>query len=196
MASLTQKIKKALYPVIMFFSKSTGKGKVLHNSENAKPDTSFYGLQATLNNGERYSFEQLKGKKILIVNTASDCGFTGQYAELQKLYKQFENKLTVIGFPANDFMQQEKSNDDTIAQFCQINYGVSFPLVKKSVVLKQSGQHDVFYWLSHRNQNGWNDQQPDWNFSKYLINESGVLTDYFGPAISPLDTAVINAVNK
>lgn len=196
MASFAQTIKKALYPLIMRFTKATSKGRILHNDQEIAPVQPFYNLNAILNNGQSLAFSQLKNKKILLVNTASDCGFTGQYAELQKLHNQFENKLVIIGFPANDFREQEKADDNAISQFCQVNYGVRFPLVKKSIVVKQPGQHDVFRWLSNSSQNGWNEQPPGWNFSKYLINENGVLTDYFGPAVSPLDSIVINAINK
>ncbi len=196
MPSFAQTIKKALYPLIMLFTKNTGKGIVLHNVKKLLPHSSFYDLQANLNNGKQILFSQLAGKKVLIVNTASDCGFTGQYAQLQALHKQFESKLTIIGFPANDFKEQEKGDDDTIAQFCQINYGVSFPLIKKSVVVNNPEQHEVFKWLSHEKSNGWLEHQPDWNFSKYLVDEKGVLTDYFGPAVSPLDAVVTATISK
>jgi glutathione peroxidase len=196
MPSLSQTIKKALYPLIMLFTKNTTKGLVLKNEENSKPVQPFHNLTATLNSGKQLSFKELKGKKVLIVNTASNCGFTGQYAELQNLYKQFENKLTIIGFPANDFKEQEKADDDTIAQFCQVNYGVTFPLAKKSVVINSAEQNGVFRWLTKRENNGWLEHEPDWNFSKYLVNENGVLTHYFGPAASPLDAAVVGAINQ
>ena len=132
---------------------------------------------------------------MLLVNTASDCGYTGQYDELQKLYEEYQNKLIVIGFPANDFKEQEKGSDEEIAQFCKINYGVTFPLIKKSSVIKGNSQNEVYQWLSNKNLNGWNDQQPTWNFSKYLINEEGALTNYFAPFISPLSKDVIAAIN-
>lgn len=196
MPSFGQKIKKALYPIIMQSTKSTSKGQMIHNEENVKPVQSFYELTAVLNNSKPLHFSELKGKKILLVNTASNCGFTGQYAELQTLYKQYEHKLTIIGFPANDFKEQEKGSDADIAAFCQLNYGVSFPLVKKSVVVKQPDQQEVFKWLTDSKLNGWNEQPPDWNFSKYLVNEEGVLTHYFGPAVSPVDAVVVNAINK
>ena len=188
-----QKIMKAIYPALMLFSK---KKEYSADSATVKPAVSFYELKTTLNNGKELSFSDLKGKKILLVNTASDCGYTPQYEDLQKLYKQFENKLVIIGFPANDFKEQEKGTDNQIAEFCKINYGVTFPLAKKSVVVKGTEQSDVFQWLSDKNKNGWNDKQPSWNFSKYLVNEEGILTNYFDPAVSPLSKDVTDAIEK
>src|SRR5438045_1048859 len=115
------------------------KNLVLYNSTHAKPGTSFYNLQIKANNGANIGFEQFKGKKVLLVNTASDCGYTSQYEELEKLYKQHNERLIVIGFPANDFKEQEKGSDEEIAKFCKLNYGVTFPLVKKSTVVKSIG---------------------------------------------------------
>ncbi len=185
-----QKILKALYPLVMKFSGGSSKGKIIRNSQKAKPSRPFHQLKTSLNNGEELDFSQLKGKKVLVVNTASNCGYTGQYSELQKLQEQYGKQLQVIGFPANDFKEQEKADDASIAEFCQLNYGVSFPLSKKSQVVKGKGQHPVFEWLSNPAENGWNRQPPEWNFSKYLINEDGVLTHYFGPAVSPLSKEV------
>lgn len=132
----------------------------------------------------------------MIVNTASNCGYTNQYAELQKLSERFNEDLIVIAFPANDFKEQEKGTDEEIAQFCQVNYGISFPLAKKSKVVKGNGQNKVFQWLTHKELNGWNDKEPSWNFSKYLIDEDGNLSHYFDPAISPLSEQVFKALQS
>jgi glutathione peroxidase len=185
---------KFLYPVIMRLSKSSSKGKVLKNEKPAAAPVPFYDLASQLNTGKQLPFEELRGKKVLLVNTASNCGFTNQYEELQQLSEQFADQLVVLGFPANDFAEQEKDDDKTIEQFCQVNFGVSFPLMKKSVVVKQTEQNPVYRWLSNARQNGWNEQAPDWNFSKYLISEDGRLTHYFGPAVSPLSETVINSI--
>jgi len=187
-------ILKALYPLIMRLSKRTSKGKVLMNSQGAKPAVPFYNLKATQNSGQLLDFSTFKNKKVLLVNTASNCGYTGQYEELQQLHEQNPDNLVILGFPANDFKKQEKSNDTEIAQFCQVNFGVTFPLVKKSSVVKGSEQNPVYKWLTHAEQNGWNAHQPDWNFSKYLVNESGDLTHYFGSAVSPLSPELVNAI--
>ena len=130
------------------------------------------------------------------MNTASDCGYTAQYAELQKLYEANKGTLEVIGFPANDFKEQESGSDADIAQFCSVNFGVSFPLAKKSSVVKSAAQNNIFNWLSDAAKNGWNNQSPEWNFSKYLVNEEGVLTHYFPPAVSPLSAEVVAAIKQ
>lgn len=187
---------KLIYPLILLAKGSDAKAKQLLNKSNTPPPESFYSLSATLNNGKTLSFESLRGKKVLLVNTASDCGFTPQYAELQKLYEQSKDELEIIGFPANDFKEQEKGNDEDIAQFCSINYGVNFPLVKKSTVIRNKGQHPVYQWLTQKGKNGWNEAPPSWNFTKYLVNEEGVLMNYFEPAVSPLSTEVTKAIQS
>ena len=191
---LRKKILKTLYPLIMKLTKGTDKGTVLQNSQNAAPKIPFYDLKTVQNNGLPIDFSQFEGKKVMLVNTASDCGFTNQYSELQKLYEAEKDKLVIIGFPANDFKEQEKLDDAGIAEFCQVNFGVTFPLAKKTVVVKQENQNPIYKWLSEKNQNGWNERQPDWNFSKYLVNEKGILTHYFGSAVSPLSPEVKQAI--
>jgi glutathione peroxidase len=191
-----QKILQLFYPVTRNIKKFVaGNTSVLINDAHKSPLKSFYSLSTVTNHGTLINFDQFKGKKVLLVNTASDCGYTGQYDELQKLYEQYQNKLFVLGFPANDFKEQEKGSDEEIAQFCKINYGITFPLIKKSSVIKGNSQNEVYQWLSNKNLNGWNDQQPTWNFAKYLVNENGVLTNYFAPFVSPLSKDVIAAVN-
>ena len=192
--TLRQTLMKLAYPFIVGLSKLAGMAGSVQNENRVVPIQSIYELEIELNNGEMLDLETLRGKKILIVNTASNCGYTGQYAELQKLHEQFHEKLVIIGFPANDFKEQEKANDAEIAKFCLVNYGVSFPLAKKSSVTKGLGQHPVFDWLTHKQQNGWNGRHPSWNFSKYLVNEVGMLTHYFSTSVSPLDAEVITAI--
>lgn len=193
--NVKQKIAKALYPLLMRVTKLLGKNnKIMKNEQDVIPPGSVYDLRLTLNNGDTLALSALQGRKILLVNTASDCGYTNQYEELQKLYDQYKDKLVIIGFPANDFHEQEKGSDEEIAQFCKLNFGVTFLLAKKSVVIKSPGQHPVFAWLTHKTQNGWNEQAPSWNFSKYLVNERGVLTHYFDPSVSPLSKVVISAI--
>jgi len=155
---------------------------------------SLYTLKATLNDGTTLNMASLKGKKILLVNTASDCGYTSQYEQLQKLYSQYGNTLVVIGFPANDFKEQEKGTNEEIASFCKKNYGVSFPLAEKSIVIKKTDQNSIFQWLTDASKNGWNNQAPTWNFCKYLVNEEGMLINYFGPAVEPTSEEIVNAI--
>ena len=194
MTSFRQKALKLLYPLIMRLTKSSNRGKVLENRKQVAGPVPFYQLGSQLNTGHTLPFQDLKGKKVLLVNTASNCGYTNQYQELQQLSEQFKDELVVLGFPANDFAEQEKDDDKTIEQFCQVNFGVSFPLMKKSVVVKQSEQNPVYQWLSDASRNGWNEQAPDWNFSKYLVSEDGRLLNYFGPAVSPLSDTVIGSI--
>ena len=190
-----QKVMKAVYPALMWFNKITGKKiKVMENSEGVTTLRSLHNLSVHLNDGSELELGSLKGKKVLIVNTASDCGYTNQYDDLQKLYETKKDKLMIIAFPANDFKEQEKLDDAGIAQFCEVNFGVTFPLAKKTVVVKNEKQNPVYRWLSDKTQNGWNERQPDWNFSKYLISENGVLTHYFGSAVSPLSPEVKKAI--
>jgi len=190
--TLKQRLLKLAYPLFMLYSRVSQYEPVLSNEKNAAPVQSIYDLNITLNNGETISLRQFAGKKILLVNTASDCGYTDQYNELQQLYSRFQNRVEVIGFPANDFRQQEKGTDEQIAEFCRVNYGVTFPLAKKSVVIKSPDQNPVFRWLSDKNLNGWNDKEPSWNFSKYLVDEQGMLTHYFDPAVSPMSKDVLS----
>jgi glutathione peroxidase len=192
--NVKQGILKKLYPLIMRWSKASNRSARLANDRQVEPPVPFHTLKATQNNGQPLDFSQFKNQKVLLVNTASNCGYTGQYAELQQLHEQLLGKVVIVGFPANDFKEQEKSDDKAIAQFCQVNYGVTFPLARKSSVIKGQEQNPVYQWLTRAEQNGWNDHQPDWNFGKYLVDEKGVLSHYFGPAVSPLSPAVVNAL--
>lgn len=191
-----QKILKATYPALMWWTKRRGINAKSIANENTTPPVSFYTLNAPLINGSEYDFTQLKGKKVLIVNTASNCGYTDQYDQLQQLHEKYKEKLVVLGFPSNDFKEQEKGTDEEIEQFCKVNYGVRFPLMKKSIVVKNEQQNSIFKWLTDPALNGWNRKQPSWNFGKYLINEAGMLTNYFDPSVSPLSEEVKKYIEK
>jgi glutathione peroxidase len=168
----------------MMMLKPAGRSIVLKNDENVQPPLSVYELSVELINGETISLSQFRGKKLLIVNTASDCIFTGQYETLQKVFEAHKDSLAIIGFPSNDFKAQEKKADADIASFCKLNYGVTFPLAKKSGVTGNN-KNKLFEWLTNKKLNGWNDHEPDWNFSKYLLDENGMLMGYYGPAVEP-----------
>jgi glutathione peroxidase len=190
-----QKFLKALYPAIMWFTKAAGKSSaVLKNTAGVKPQQSFYDLTIQMSDGSTLACSTLKGKKVILVNTASDCGYTRQFGELQSLYAANDKKLVIIGFPANDFKEQEKGTDASIGEFCKINYGVTFPLAAKSMVVKAAGQNVIFQWLTDKTKNGWNEQAPSWNFCKYLVNEEGTLTHYFATAISPGSSEITTAI--
>jgi len=195
--TVRQKILKTFYPALMGVSKLFGKKSAMQaNTSMVKPPVSFYSLHIADNRGSEIKFEDFKGKKVLLVNTASECGYTPQYHELQELYEQNKNKLVILGFPANDFGEQEKGTDHEIESFCRANYGVSFPLARKSTVIKGENQNPIFEWLTHKNENGWNEQPPTWNFSKYLIDEQGTLINYFDPSLSPLGDEIQAAVHR
>jgi len=188
--TLKQQLLKVFYKLRMMVSGSTGLGKKsTSNTTMIMPPTSFYSLQTVLNSGKPFSFDSLKGKYVMLVNTASNCGYTGQYDDLEQLYQQYKHKLVILGFPANDFGGQEPDTDDKIAEFCRVNYGVTFPLMQKAAVTGAEMQ-PVFQWLSQPAQNGWNDKVPTWNFCKYLISPGGVLLNFYSSAVSPLGTEV------
>ena len=190
-----QKVLKWLYP---FFAKLTllvGKGNKTLKSNKMAP-ASFYDLKAILNNGTVLDFSELKNKKVMIVNTASDCGYTAQYEGLQALHEKYKDNLNLIGFPANDFGEQEKGSDETIAEFCKVNFGVTFPMSKKAVVIKKEDQHEVYQWLTDESKNGWNYVAPSWNFCKYLIDEDGNLTHFFEAGIDPMGAEIKDAIEN
>lgn len=191
-----QKMLKTFYPALMWLTKITGTNTANLKNESAQAPVSFYSLQTTLSDGSIFNFSTLKGKKVLLVNTASDCGYTDQYADLEKLYQQYKDQIAILAFPANDFKEQEKGSDDAIATFCKKNYGVTFLIMAKSSVVKSIKQNNIFNWLTNPASNGWNDKAPSWNFSKYFINDKGQLTNYFDPSVSPLSSKVINAITE
>jgi glutathione peroxidase len=188
--TIKQRFLKLVYPVFMLLQKKGGQSKIQSNPA-AMPESPvpFYSLEATTNAGKPFSFSDLKGRYVLIVNTASECGYTPQYTGLEALHQQYRDKIAVIGFPANNFGGQEPGGDDNIASFCQVNFGVTFPLMQKADVVGAQKQ-PVYQWLTKPEQNGWNSQRPEWNFSKYLISPQGQLLHYFPPAVDPMDEAI------
>ncbi len=191
--TIRQKTLQLFYPVFNSLTSLLGKNNKKLQSKTMAP-VSFYDLKLTLNNGKLFHFSELKNRKVMIVNTASDCGFTNQYEGLQALHEKYKESLQIIGFPANDFGEQEKGADETIEQFCKINYGVTFPLAQKSTVIKNENQHEVYQWLTDENKNGWNYVAPSWNFCKYLIDEEGHLTHFFEAAIEPMGKEITTAI--
>lgn len=191
-----QKILKAVYPIMMWFTKSAGINNNSQSNKEVLPVVPIYELKSQLTDGKQLNLNEYKGRKILLVNTASDCGYTGQYEDLEKLYQAYKDKLVVIGFPANDFKEQEKGTDEDIATFCKLNYGVTFPIMKKSSVIKGAEQNEIFQWLSSKEKNGWNEQAPGWNFCKYLVDEQGKLIHYFASSVEPLSDQVKKAIEE
>jgi len=157
---------------------------------------SFYDYQAKSIDGKIIKLKEFKGKKIIIVNVASKCGYTPQYSDLQKLYDKYKDKIIILGFPSNDFLWQEPGKNASIKEFCQTKYGVSFPLFEKVVVKKNKKQHDIYTWLSHEKLNGWNNESPSWNFCKYLVNEKGDLVNFLTSSVTPFDEQIISFIEN
>ncbi len=146
-------------------------------------------------NGQQFSLADLRGKKVMIVNTASKCGHTPQYKDLELLYKAYKQKLVIVGFPANNFMNQEPGTNKEIKDFCDSKYGVTFPMMSK-ISVKGNDMHPLYKWLTSKSANGVLDSEVAWNFQKYLIDENGKLVGYFKPAVKPLSDEVVNWVTK
>lgn len=185
-----QRLLKLVYPLLMLFSRR--KTPSVSHPHPAEPH-SFYHLTCTRNDGTPFHFSTLKGRHVLLVNTASHCGYTAQYAELQQLQEQFHNKLVVLGFPSNDFGNQEPEGDAEIASFCERNFGVSFPLMQKAAVIGKA-QQPVFEWLSNPELNGWNDRSPNWNFCKYHVGPEGLLHGFYPSGVNPLDEQITSKI--
>ncbi len=155
-----------------------------------------YDFTAKTIEGEDFDFSSLKGKKVLIVNTASKCGYTPQYEQLQKLYSDMGGEnFEIIGFPANNFMGQEPGSNDEIAGFCQKNYGVTFTMMEK-ISVKGKDQHPLYTWLTEKEQNGVENAAVKWNFQKFLIDENGNYVKSLAPGTSPLDKEVTSWLGK
>ena len=156
---------------------------------------SIYDFKVTALDGQTIDLSKYKGKKILIVNTASQCGNTPQYADLEKMYKKYKGKLVILGFPANNFGAQEPGSNQEIAAFCSKNYSVSFPMAAK-ISVKGDDMAPIYQWLTQKKYNNYLDSEVTWNFQKYLINEKGQLVAMFSPRTLPMSPEVIAALEK
>lgn len=146
--------------------------------------------------GADYDLAQLKGKKVLIVNTASKCGNTPQYEGLQELYEKYGGeKFVIIGFPANNFLRQEPGSNEEIREFCTKNYGVTFPMMAK-ISVKGKDMHPIYQWLTQKELNGFEDSSVKWNFQKYMVDEKGKLVGMLSPKTKPLSEEIINWVTQ
>ena len=170
-------------PFLYGFSWYNKKDDIAGLSEN------LYKYSATDVSGNTITFEQFKGKYILIVNTASKCGFTPQYGQLQKLYEKYKDKLVICAFPANDFLCQEPLSNEGIKFFCNNNFAVTYHVFEK-ISVKGNNKHPIYKWLSNKELNGQIDKEPSWNFCKYLVNSEGKLIYYFRSSIEPLSLEI------
>ena len=158
-------------------------------TSSEKVSGSIYDFSIRGLDGAPVDFSQYRGKNILIVNTASRCGYTPQYGVLQELHEKYGDQLAVLGFPANNFLWQEPGSNEEIAGFCEKNYGVTFQMFEK-ISVRGSDQHPLYEWLSAKS-----GKRPSWNFCKYFVNRRGEVTAFYGPKVSPMDDVIIKQIN-
>ena len=168
---------------------------LISNTQSMTKET-IYSFKVKDLSGNEFDFASLKGKKILIVNTASKCGLTPQYKDLEAIYEKYKEKnFVIIGFPANNFASQEPGTSKEISEFCQLNYGVTFPMMEK-VSVKGAAMCEVYKFLTQKSKNGLQDSEVEWNFQKYLINEKGELEKVIAPRVLPTDASVVDWITK
>jgi glutathione peroxidase len=188
---------KLLFIFIAFFSDSSfclpGKKAIFIPAKNETrfQTRSIYDFKVESLNGGTIDFSGFRGKKILIVNTASKCGFTPQYEGLEELYKKYKDKLVIVGFPANNFFSQEPGSNATIEEFCKKNYGVSFPMAAK-ISVKGKNIAPIYQWLCNKTENGIMDAKISWNFNKFLLDENGKLIAHFKSRVKPMSEEITN----
>ena len=185
-----------LYALLSFFGCKQVKSKP-ENINMSDKSTFYQFLESNPNakvrsiDGTEYDYSGLKGKKVLIVNTASECGYTPQYEDLEKLYQSYKDKLIILGFPANNFGGQEPGSNEEIKEFCKTKYSVTFPMFEK-ISVAGDDMAPIYKWLTSKDLNGWNDQQPKWNFNKYLLDEEGNLVKYYSSAVKPMSEEIVS----
>jgi glutathione peroxidase len=169
--------------LVSFF---TGKSE----EENEPVEGSIYDFKIPSIEGKEIDFNQFKGKKLLIVNTASNCGYTPQYEGLQKLHEQYGDKVAILGFPANNFLWQEPGSNEDIATFCQKNYGVTFQMFEK-ISVKGKDKHPLYKWLDAKT-----GESPSWNFCKYFVSEDGEVIQFFSNKVEPEDKRIVDLLTQ
>ena len=166
------------------------------NSDNRNDNLFFYNIKVKTIYGEDFDLSTLKGKKLLVVNVASKCGFTTQYRQLEELYKEYKNQnFEVLAFPSSDFANQEYSNSQKITSLCQKNYGVTF-LIFEKVSVKGKSKHPIYQWLTEKNKNGKKNVSVFWNFQKFAVDENGKWVDFFLPITSPKSKKIVKWINS
>lgn len=184
---------------LAFFNKNliknifSKKQSILSSNDTMNLKGSFYDFTVNDLSGKPVNLKEYEGKTLVLINVASKCGFTPQYADWQKFHEKYGDKIAVLGFPANNFMSQEPGSSEEIAEFCQKNYGVTFRMFEKIEVAGKD-KAPLYNWLSNKDLNGWNNQEPSWNFCKYLINKDGKLTHFFESKITPENPEFLKAV--
>lgn len=164
---------------------------ILASAMIAQSPKTLYDFKVTDIDGKPYDLASLKGKKVMIVNVASKCGYTPQYEDLQKLYEQYRSAgFVILGFPANNFMKQEPGTNQEIKEFCSTKYNVTFPMMAK-VSVKGDDIHPLYAWLTSRELNGRIDASVKWNFNKFMIDENGQVVDYAGSGVKPFDDRIV-----
>jgi len=154
-------------------------------------ETNFFSFTVKTIDGDDLNLADFKGKKVLVVNTASKCGFTDQYEDLQRLYEEFGgDNFVIIGFPANNFLSQEPGSNEEIKEFCSVNYGVNFPMMAK-ISVKGKNIHPLYEWLTRKDKNGVMDAKVSWNFQKFMIDKEGNLVDVASPKTKPYDEKIL-----
>ncbi len=192
-------MKKVLVALtgILFFLSTNSQAQIESLNENKKmEEKTIYQYKVLDIKGKEFDFETLRGKKILIVNTASKCGYTPQYADLQSLYEKYKDKnFVIIGFPSNDFGEQDPGTNKEIATFCKANYGVTFPMMEKIYVTGKE-MNPLYQFLTDKYKNGLQSSEVEWNFQKYLINEKGYLEKVLMSKVKPLDKEIVEFASR
>ncbi len=183
-------MKKTIFVIFLFISQLA----LTQNFKQMKE--TIHQFELTDLSGKKFDMSTLRGKKVMVVNTASKCGLTYQYEILEKLYKENKsNDFVIIGFPSNNFLWQEPGSNDEIAKFCLENYGVSFPMMEKISVIG-SAMHPLYKFLTEKDKNGYKDSSVKWNFQKYLIDEQGYLVKIVSPRVKPDDPVILDWIKS
>lgn len=195
-----RKFAIAIMGVALLFScqnqAQTKKNKTTKETTRNMSASTIYQFKVTDLSGKVFDFASLKGKKVMIVNTASKCGLTPQYKDLEAIYKEYKDKgFVIVGFPANNFAAQEPGTSKEIAEFCELNYGVTFPMMDK-ISVKGDDMAPIYHFLTEKSKNNLQDSEVEWNFQKYLINEKGELVKVISPRTLPTDPEIVNWIKS
>ena len=196
--NIMKKILLLLSVISLYSCQNQAQNKVSNQVTSVQPmeKQTIYQFKVKDLEGNDFDFASLKGKKILVVNTASKCGLTPQYKQLEAIYNQYKNQnFVIVGFPANNFGQQEPGSNKDIAEFCERNYGVTFPMMEK-ISVKGADMDAVYQFLTQKSKNGLKDSEVEWNFQKYLINEKGELDKVVSPQVLPTDAEIVDWIKS